>query len=198
MWATFLTLSGSGCSSSGIIRFALWLLNPHHSRYWHFACALQPEWNRETVTALCIYPPGWTAMQWALLEAWHPELGSQIIAKFLQHGILHSTKLLSIKKNSPPPPPYGSTGKSGAQASCPLLSQTSNPSKRWVSPDAFLSPVHFYPQWVSGEVKISLGVLSVGKLKVNRYLVPGRYPCETPACKAPQNADGNYYFHTSA
>lgn len=147
--------------------------------------------------------PTWTDKQWSELfqEPSRPELESQVIAKFLQHGILHSARLLSIKKNSPPQSPCGSTGKLEAWASpfCPN-SQTSNPNKSRKMGElwCFFSPVCFCPQKVSGEVKTSLRVPSLGRLKVTRDFVLGRYLCEMPACKVPKNADGNYYFHTSA
>jgi len=79
-----------------------------------------------------LHLPTWTDEQWGELfqEPSRPELESQVIAKFLQHGIIRSARLLIIKKNSPPQSLYNPTGKLEAWASpfCPNP-QPSNPNK---------------------------------------------------------------------
>lgn len=117
--------------------------------------------------------PTWTDKQCSELfqEPSCPELESQVIGKLLQHGIFHSARLLSTKKNSASKSPCGSTGKLEAWTSllCPS-SQTSNPNKsREMGELCCFSPACFCPQRVLGEVKTSLRFPSLGRPDIFRW-----------------------------
>lgn len=141
----------------------------------------------------------WTDKQWSGVcqDPSCPELESQVIAKFLMHGVLPSARLLRIKENTLLNPPLVQQDIGGL--ALPLLSYLTDQAtlaraERWVSSHASSLQSIFAPKGCLEKLKHTSEFPLWARPKVTRDPMLGRCLCEVPACKVPKNADGNCYF----